>query len=57
MRLVEKCSCGASIEVVWEQPKSTYDSRGRSEAERARTELVAFRKRHKTCPSPTFVKR
>lgn len=50
MRLVEVCSCGASIEIVWEQPKSLYSpAQHFSESERSKAEITAFRRAHKRC--------
>lgn len=50
MRLVETCSCGARLEVVWDEPKFTRAHSGEyRESERSRTELATFRKNHKQC--------
>jgi hypothetical protein len=49
MRLVEKCSCGASIELAWNEPKSSYNHEAMRESERAAKEITAFRKNHKPC--------
>lgn len=47
--MIETCSCRASIEVIWTEPKSEYDRAARRESERAKAEIAAFRKAHKTC--------
>ena len=45
MRLIEKCCCGASIEVIWDE--SSYYHKG--EDKRASKELATFRKAHALC--------
>lgn len=58
MRLVEKCSCGASIELVWEEPKSSYSARDLFRAsERAAKEAATFRKNHKSCKDGSVASR
>jgi hypothetical protein len=49
MRVVEKCNCGANIEVVWTEAKSAYDTQHLAEARSASRELAAFRRRHAKC--------
>lgn len=50
MRLVEKCGCGASIELAWSEPDG-YHHRAEKlrESERAAKEVATFRKNHKAC--------
>ena len=49
MRVVETCTCGASIEIAWTEPKSSYNHEALRESERAKQELSNFRKAHKPC--------
>ena len=49
MRVTETCSCGASIEVVWNEPKSSYDGAAVKESKRAKAEMADFRNRHSGC--------
>jgi hypothetical protein len=49
VRLVETCSCGASIEISWSEPKSSYNHEAARESERAKAEASTFRKLHKPC--------
>ena len=46
MRLIEKCACGASIELIWSEPLGTYDYQTLRESERATKELALFRSAH-----------
>jgi hypothetical protein len=48
VRLVEKCSCAASIELIWNEPTYSH-SRELAESKRATAELSAFRKAHQVC--------
>jgi len=49
MRLVETCSCGASLELIWTEPSSEYSYGGKRESKRAVEELRAFRMAHSPC--------
>ena len=50
MRLIETCTCGASIEVIWSEPDGQYDSKGKRESKRSEDELEMFRTAHRKCP-------
>ena len=45
MRLIEKCSCGASIEIIWDE--TAYYRKG--EEKRATEELGIWRRAHANC--------
>ena len=47
MRVIETCSCGASIEVIWTAPNSEYSYGGKREEKDAKANLSAFREAHK----------
>lgn len=48
MRLVEKCCCGASIEIGWSEPEGYgRDAHKMRESERAKVEIATFRRNHK----------
>jgi len=49
VRIVETCTCGGSIEIIWNSPNSRYSFGQAREEEEAKKQLTTFRKAHKTC--------
>lgn len=47
MRLIETCSCGASLEVIYTAPNSEYSFGQKREEADAKANVAAFRETHK----------
>jgi len=49
MRIIEVCSCRASLEVIWSEPDGQYDSKGKRESKEAKEQMAVFHANHKNC--------
>ena len=49
MRLIETCSCGGSLEVIYSAPNSEYSYGPKREEKEALKQVASFREAHKNC--------
>ena len=49
MRLIETCSCGASLEVIFSAPNSEYSYGEKREEKEAIKQVATFQRNHKNC--------
>lgn len=49
MRLIETCSCGASLEVIYSAPNSQYSYGEKREEKEALKQMATFQESHRVC--------